>query len=108
MLLLLLPLLLAPQHPVAVLRSGDRVPCSEVTQVGDFMIQTPFGRLDGAVDPVVEIVDPAPELKMLLAVRASDFAAWIERVSNRGMVGELARQLESPRPLPTAGATRAR
>ena len=95
MLLLLLPLLLAPQHPVAVLRSGDRVPCTEVTQVGDYLIETPYGRLAGATDPVVELVDPAKELQMLAGVRQSDFSAWVERVSARGMVGELLRALES-------------
>ena len=94
MLLLLLPLLLAPQHPVAVLRSGDRVPCSEVTQVGDFLIQTPYGQLDGAADPVVEIIDPGSELQMLARVRESDFGAWVDRVSARGMVGALLERLE--------------
>ncbi len=94
MLLLLLPLFLPAQHPVAVLRSGDRVPCTEATQVGDFLIATPYGKLAGAADPVVEILDPDSELRMLDAVRANDFPAWVGRVAARGMIGPLVESLE--------------
>ncbi|RMH03113.1 MAG: hypothetical protein D6702_07070, partial [Planctomycetota bacterium] len=89
MLLLALPLLAASQHPVAVLRSGDRVPCRPGTAVGSFLIETPWGRLAGAADPVVEVVDPAAEIELLRPIRASDPAAWVGRLAERGLVGPL-------------------
>jgi hypothetical protein len=89
MVLLLLPLLLAPQHPVAVLRSGDRAPCLERTAPGDFLVDTPWGRLAVTADPVVEVVDPAAEAARLGMVREADFGAWVERAAARGLVGAL-------------------
>ena len=44
-------------HHIAVTKSGMRVQCTAETTVGARRIQTPYGSLLVATDPVAEIVD---------------------------------------------------
>lgn len=76
--------------PLAVLRSGARVECQRPPQAGPQILDTPFGRYDATADPVVEAADARREVELLRAVRQGDAGAWLRRVSDRGLLSELA------------------
>ena len=79
--------------PVAVMRSGLRVQCEPEVKVGANTVATPFGRFrNDAVptDAVVEVADAAKELEHLQVLREADYAAWLARLSERGLLAELA------------------
>ena len=81
--------------PVAVLESGARVPLAGPSAaVGETRFATPYGEFHQLSDAIVEVVDAADEARMLRAVRASDFEAWLRRASERGLLPELLAALE--------------
>jgi len=86
-------LLQAPQLPIAVLQSGQRVECVEA-QVGDREFETPFGLFRTATDPVVEIYDgtqQVQDLRKLRKLEVLDDFTWLHDLSTAGQLTELAR-----------------
>ncbi|KAA3609016.1 MAG: hypothetical protein DWQ01_10565 [Planctomycetota bacterium] len=78
-----------PPLPVAILKSGKRVPCLPGTEAGSATVETPYGILHTALDPVAEVVDGSGEAAMLRRVRKHDPERWAQRVSERGLLAEL-------------------
>lgn len=82
-------LLLASQQPVAILDSGTRIECSGKVQVGQRHIETPFGRYDASLDPVASLADSEEDLRLLAPLKALDYAAWLQNISDRGLLSVL-------------------
>jgi len=81
----------APQIPIAVLQSGQRVECIDA-EVGDLKFQTPFGLFRTPTDPIVEIVDgaqQAKDLRMLRSKRVLDDFTWLHDLSTAGQLRQL-------------------
>ena len=74
------------QHPIAVLESGTRIETTTTPKVGARLVHTAFGRYDASLDPVASIADATADLELLAPLRELDYPAWLERVSERGLV----------------------
>jgi hypothetical protein len=76
--------------PVAVLESGQRVPCMDPSpSAGSLEFSTPYGVFRSFDNPVNRIWDAREEARLLERVRALDLAAWARRCGARGLVGPL-------------------
>lgn len=83
----------APQLPIAVTQDGVQVQCISA-EIGDREIQTPFGLLRNAMDPVVSIIDGEKqvlELRQLRKAGTLDDASWLRDLSRAGQLEELSR-----------------
>jgi hypothetical protein len=81
----------APEVPIAVLQSGQRVECTDA-EVGDLQFHTPYGLFRSAGDPVVEVVDgrrQAQDLRKLRSARVLDDFTWLHDLSTAGQLREL-------------------
>jgi len=81
---------LAFQH-VAILKSGERIPCVENTQPGAVIVESTWGTFFHPLDPVAKVQSSAKEAELLSAVRETDFPRWLDRAQQRGLVAELIR-----------------
>jgi len=89
---LLCAILLAPQVPIAVLQSGQRVECVSA-EIGDRELETPFGAFRCPTDPVVKILDGTQQRKdfrKLRSLKVLDDATWLHDLSTAGQLFELA------------------
>lgn len=78
-----------PALPIAVTKSGMRVQCTAETTVGARRIQTPYGSLLVATDPVAEIVDGTRQRQDLDRLRADgliDEETWLRDLSTAGQL----------------------
>ncbi len=87
--MLVLSLLLLSTQQVAVLQSGSRVPIVEDVTPGPQQLQTPFGTFDATLNPVINIADASSDSALLAPLKDLDYAAWLERCSERGLLLEL-------------------
>lgn len=91
--MILTALALAPllqEVPVAVLESGRRVAgARSAVETGDRTLELKSGRYDATLDPVVEIVDGGGDMHALEPLKKLDYAAWVQRVSERGFLDVL-------------------
>ncbi|MGB0953891.1 MAG: hypothetical protein ACPG31_11760 [Planctomycetota bacterium] len=87
--MLLTLLLLTAQQPVAVLKSGTRIETTTEVSAGVRAIETPFGRYDASLDPVVSMSDTEEDLRLLAPLKQMDYALWLERIAERGLLTEL-------------------
>jgi len=74
------------QHPIAVLESGIRIETSSTPKVGARLIQTKFGTYNASLDPVASLADANADLELLAPLRDLDYPAWLQRISERGLV----------------------
>lgn len=84
-------LLQAPQLPIAVLQSGQRVESTQAA-VGDLEFQTPFGLYRNPTDPVVEIFDGAQQAINFDKLRRQDMLddfGWLQALSTAGQLSAL-------------------
>jgi hypothetical protein len=77
---------LLSQNPVAVLESGTRVETNGGASIGARLVETPYGSYDASLDPVASLSDAAAELELLAPLRELDYPAWLQRVSERGLI----------------------
>ena len=85
-------LLMAPQLPIAVLQSGQRVECVTAA-IGDRELETPLGVFRCPTDPVVKLVDGTQQRKdfrKLRRLKVIDDATWLQDLSTAGQLLELA------------------
>lgn len=85
-------LLLFSQQPVAVLESGTRVETTGSAKVGQRQLDTPFGRYDASLDPVASMTTSEEDLRLLAPLKELDYAAWLQSISDRGMLTLLLEQ----------------
>lgn len=88
-----LPLTTGPEEPLAVLDDGTRLPVLESVEVGTFLVRTPYGVLRSQGQQVIALVDGAKEAALLEPLRDLDYATWVQRCSERGLIDRL---LEEP------------
>lgn len=87
--MLLTLLLVTAQQPVAVLKSGARIETTETVQAGARSLETPFGRFDASLDPVASMADSTEDLRLLAPLKQMDYALWLQRISERGLLTAL-------------------
>lgn len=76
-------------QPIALLDDGTHLLVLEQVEVGSYLVQTPFGVLRSDGQKVVELSDSAAEIALLAPLRDLDYAAWIVRLSERGLLDRL-------------------
>ncbi|PCJ54139.1 MAG: hypothetical protein COA70_05750 [Planctomycetota bacterium] len=84
---LLLSLLL--QQPVAVLDDGTRLQVLPEVEVDSFHVVTPHGKFRTSGQQVVELLDSAHEIALLAPLRDLDYASWVFRLNERGLIDRL-------------------
>ena len=87
--MLLSLLLVCAQQPVAVLQSGARVETTEQVSMGARSLETPYGRFDASLDPVVDMSDTEEDLRLLAPLKEMDYGLWLQRISERGLLSLL-------------------
>ncbi|MHC4380626.1 MAG: hypothetical protein ACYSU1_06010 [Planctomycetota bacterium] len=85
-------LLLFSQQPIAVLESGTRIETIGSVKVGQRHLETPFGRFDASLDPVASMSDSGEDLRLLAPLKELDYGAWLQSISDRGMLTLLLQQ----------------
>lgn len=78
-----------PEDPLAVLDDGTRLPVLEDVQVGTYLVRTPYGILRSQGQQVIAVVDGSKEAALLEPLRALDYALWVQRCSERGLLERL-------------------
>ena len=81
------------QQPVAVLDDGTRLQVLPEVEVDSFHVVTPHGQFRTSGQQVLELLDSANEIALLAPLRDLDYASWVHRLSERGLVNRL---LEEP------------
>ncbi|MGB0953890.1 MAG: hypothetical protein ACPG31_11755 [Planctomycetota bacterium] len=84
-----LPLTTGPEEPLAVLDDGTRLPVLASVEVGTFLVRTPYGVLRSEGQQVIALVDGVKETELLEPLRDLDYATWVQRCSERGLLERL-------------------
>jgi len=77
------------QHPVAVLDDGTRLQVLPEVEVDSFHVVTPHGTFRTSGQKVLELLDSADEIALLAPLRDLDYASWVHRVNQRGLIDRL-------------------
>ena len=76
-------------QPIALLDDGTHLLVLDQVEVGSYLVQTPYGVLRSEGQRVVELSDSAEEIALLAPLRDLDYATWIVRLSERGLLDRL-------------------
>jgi len=80
---------LLAQQSVAVLDDGTRLQVLPEVQVDSFHVVTSHGQFRTSGQKVVELLDSAQEIALLAPLRELDYASWVHRLDERGLIDRL-------------------
>lgn len=77
------------QQPVAVLDDGTRLQVLPEVEVDSFHVVTPHGKFRTSGQKVIELLDSSNEIALLAPLRELDYASWVHRLNERGLIDRL-------------------
>ncbi|MHC4823284.1 MAG: hypothetical protein ACYTEP_04615 [Planctomycetota bacterium] len=76
-------------QPLALLDDGTRLLVLDEVEVGSYLVRTPYGVLRSDGQCVIELSDSTAEAALLEPLRDLDYATWVARLSERGLLDRL-------------------
>lgn len=77
------------QQSVAVLDDGTRLQVLAEVEIDSFHVVTPYGQFRTSGQKVIELLDSSNEIALLEPLRDLDYASWVHRLNERGLMSRL-------------------
>ena len=77
------------QQPVAVLDDGTHLQVLAEVEIDSFHVVTPYGQFRTSGQKVIELLDSSNEIDLLEPLRDLDYASWVHRLNERGLISRL-------------------